>query len=156
MTWSSEYATNRRMNMTQSLPEAAASVAHPLRPEPATEDWMTDRMAYELAAACQMAGIPVRPMGANKPKAEPVPEPEADQQAATELSDVAKGAREFDQLMRVGIYQLVDSVRQKVTAPAELIEGFVRAACGKGGSAQSTLPVAMLVAGPFAAGRRGA
>ena len=156
--------------MTPSLPESSAcgATTDPLRQDPATDDWMTDRMGFELAVACQMAGIPVRPMGGHKPQAEPAPEPAADVQAVPdltevselsggetqlpELSDMAKGAREFDQLMRVHHHQLVESMRRKVSAPVELIEGFARALRGKGGSEYATLPVVLLV-GPSGCGK---
>lgn len=156
--------------MTQNLPEVSSrgAVSAPQSHAATTEDWMTDRMAYELAVACQMAGIPVRPLGGCKTQAGPAPEtppvPELEP-AATEkpahqdghalllaAREREKGLREFDDSIRIGRRLRIESLRQKVAAPNELIEGIDLALRGSDGSKKGLLPVAMLV-GPSGYGK---
>lgn len=123
-------------------------------------DWLTEEMAYELAVACQMAGIPCRtrgpaelsesgvaPLNADEVTINKEEEPVAPKKMSRQETKEA-----FDQLILGANADAVGTICREMTLSRAMVEDFVLCLQPLGGSDSGVQSVAMLV-GPHGSGK---
>ena len=125
-------------------------------------DWLTDQMAYELAVACGMAGIPCTSREAGLPEQEktlgdhasegeaakgpldPQPRPH---ERFLKMTDEA-----YDQMFLGGLARVANAICSGMSLPRTWVEDFLLDLGSSGGS-DCAVPGVVLLAGPHGSGK---